>query len=250
VNRRILLFVICLALMVVIFIRMAAGKMAVLWTLQGLGVWIFAFFTLCVFSFLYKDNPFFKFAEHLAVGVSAGFSLIMMIEQTLLRQFITPFFGVVRAAFAQNTVQPLISIDFLVIVPATLGFFLFTRFLPQRAWLARWPIAFIWGLSAGAAIPLGMQGMIFKQLQASMVPLSFSWSGFNNLVIILGVGCCLVYFFFSKEHKGVTGGISKVGIYILMIGFGASFGFTVMSRISLLIGRIQFLMTDWLGVLH
>jgi hypothetical protein len=41
----------------------------------------------------------------------------------------------------------------------------------------------------------------------------------------------------------------NIGIWFMMIGFGASFGYTVMARISLLIGRIQFLMTDWLGFL-
>ena len=35
------------------------------------------------------------------------------------------------------------------------------------------------------------------------------------------------------------GKASKVGIYFLMISFGASFGFAVMGRISLLIGRFN-----------
>ena len=35
-----------------------------------------------------------------------------------------------------------------------------------------------------------------------------------------------------------------------MIAFGASFGYTVMARVSLLIGRIQFLLHDWLGVIQ
>ena len=56
----------------------------------------------------------------------------------------------------------------------------------------------------------------------------------------------LFYFFFSVEHKGVSGGISKVGIWFLMVSFGASFGYTVMGRVSLLIGRVQFLIYDWL----
>jgi hypothetical protein len=59
----------------------------------------------------------------------------------------------------------------------------------------------------------------------------------------------LVYFFFSKEHKGVFGGTAKVGIFFLMVTFGASFGYTVMSRMSLLIGRIDFLFGDWLGLI-
>jgi len=56
---------------------------------------------------------------------------------------------------------------------------------------------------------------------------------------LIGVISGLVYFFFSKEHTGTVGKISKVGIYFLMIKFGASFGFAVMGRISLLIGRFE-----------
>jgi hypothetical protein len=37
------------------------------------GIWVAAFLTICIFSFLYEDNPFYKFAEHLFVGVSAGY---------------------------------------------------------------------------------------------------------------------------------------------------------------------------------
>jgi hypothetical protein len=54
----------------------------------------------------------------------------------------------------------------------------------------------------------------------------------------VGVVSGLFYFFFSVEHKGVFGKVSRVGIYFLMITFGASFGFAVMGRISLLIGRL------------
>src|SRR5439155_2415151 len=36
------------------------------------GVWVAAFFTLCIFSFLYRDDPFYKFAESVFIGVSAA----------------------------------------------------------------------------------------------------------------------------------------------------------------------------------
>ena len=36
-----------------------------------------AILTLAIFSYLYKDNPFYKFAEHLFVGVSAGYYIIL-----------------------------------------------------------------------------------------------------------------------------------------------------------------------------
>lgn len=74
------------------------------------------------------------------------------------------------------------------------------------------------------------------------------WMRLANAILIgLGTLAGLVYFFFSKEHTGlVFGGLARVGIWFLMIAFGGSFGFTVMGRISLLIGRIQFLLGDWL----
>ena len=59
----------------------------------------------------------------------------------------------------------------------------------------------------------------------------------------------LVYFFFTLEKKGVQGAVSKVGRYVMMIAFGAAFGNTVMARVSLFLGRMQFLLGDWLKMI-
>ena len=58
----------------------------------------------------------------------------------------------------------------------------------------------------------------------------------------------LLFFFYSREHKGALGVASQIGIFFLMVSFGAGYGYTVMSRVSLLIGRFQFLLEDWLGM--
>jgi hypothetical protein len=71
----------------------------------------------------------------------------------------------------------------------------------------------------------------------------------NNWLLVVGLLTTLTFFFFSKEHKGALGGTAKIGIYFLMVSFGASYGYTVMARISLLIGRVMFLLRDWLGVM-
>ena len=68
----------------------------------------------------------------------------------------------------------------------------------------------------------------------------------STIILTLGVLTTLMYFFFSKPHSGVLGGTARVGIIFLMVAFGASFGYTVMGRISLLIGRFTFLFSDWL----
>ncbi|MBT8496157.1 MAG: helix-hairpin-helix domain-containing protein, partial [Deltaproteobacteria bacterium] len=60
---------------------------------------------------------------------------------------------------------------------------------------------------------------------------------FSNVLLLLGLVAGLIYFYFSVAHKGAIGRVSRFGVWILMIGFGASFGFTVQGRISLAIGR-------------
>ncbi|MCA9791506.1 MAG: hypothetical protein KC910_06910, partial [Candidatus Eremiobacteraeota bacterium] len=62
----------------------------------------------------------------------------------------------------------------------------------------------------------------------------------------------LIYFYFSVEHKGwFFGGAARVGLRMLMVTLGASFGSTVMARVSLLIGRVQFFKDDFIpATLH
>jgi hypothetical protein len=70
------------------------------------------------------------------------------------------------------------------------------------------------------------------------------------VVILIGVISTLIYFFFSRERKGIIKPTASLGVIFIMLGFGASFGYTVMARISLLIGRLQFLLGDWLGIIR
>ena len=75
------------------------------------------------------------------------------------------------------------------------------------------------------------------------------WASVRQITLVIGVLACLTYFFFSVEHKGVVGKVARVGIWFLMITFGAAFGFTVMGRIALLAARFEFLFDDWLWLI-
>jgi hypothetical protein len=70
----------------------------------------------------------------------------------------------------------------------------------------------------------------------------------GGLLILLGTVSVLYYFFFSLERGPVGKVVSKIGVLFLMVSFGASFGYTVMGRISLFIDRAQFLLGAWLGI--
>jgi len=185
-----------------------------------------AFLTLCIFSFLYKDNPFYKFAEQLVAGVALGYWTMLLYHTTFTDKVLFPIFQQGKLHY---------------ILPTILGIMMWTRFSRKLAYLSRIAIAFYIGIGTGVALPLFMYNYVFRQLQATVVPLNVSWLGFNSLLMVVFIICTLIYFFFSKEHTGAFGGFSRVGIYTLMVGFGASFGLTVMGRVALLVQRIIFL---------
>ena len=200
-------------------------------------VWIAAFLTLCIFSFLFRDNIFYSFAEHLFVGISAGYLIAITWHNQIYPNLVMPLF---------------MQGNLVYIIPFALGLCYSTRFIPKIGYLVRLPIAFLLGWGSGVGIPALFQRDILKQTQGTLlIREAFSkWdTGLWAIIMLVGVLSVLIYFFFSKERKGILKPAANLGIIFLMIGFGASFGYTVMSRISLLIGRLQFLLGDWLGVI-
>ncbi len=273
-----------------------------------LGLWIAAILTLFIFSFLYKDNPLYKFAEHLFVGVSAGYILVRTYDDILIPML---FQRIYIPGVRDFTWEGL-----LVVIPAALAIMMLMRLVPRAAWISRWPLAFMMGVTSGLFFIMFLQTNAIQQIRATMVsfvvqqgdwmhilthlvpvlvviililvamivlresvevlyrrwgiifPLYLAAAGIvllymvavrtnadgipliqnqslNNVLLFIGVLSGLVYFFFSKAHTGAFGVTAKIGIYFLMMAFGASFGYTIMARISLLIGRSQFLIDEW-----
>ncbi len=235
------------------------------------GAWISVFLTLAIFSYLYDDNPFYKAAEHIFVGVSAGYWATTFfwtqVQPNLFGRlwpkiaegtelsfggkiwyfiydafgWITSLFGALdRGIFPEGGIQGYDAIRFSYLVPFMLGIFMLLRLVPKLGWLARWAIAYIVGMAAGLRFYGYLNSDIMEQIKSTTVDFSGSWfTILNGFIVIFGTLTGLLYFFFSKEHKGFIGKMSKIGIYFLMISFGASFGFAVMGRISLLIGRFN-----------
>jgi len=188
-----------------------------------------AFFTLCIFSFLYKDNPFYQMAEQLLVGISVGYGIVYFYERIFITWFYQPIF---------------LKHQFILIFPAMIGALYLFRFSRNLSWLSRYPIAFSM-MGVGAAVPFSMHAGILVQMRQAMIPLET----LNLFLILLGTIAVLLYFYFSKAHTGLYGKFVTIGKWYMMIGFGASFGLTVMARLSLLIGRVQFLVGDVLKLI-
>ena len=196
---------------------------------MSLGTLAAAFLTLAIFSFLYRENPFFRFAEHLLVGLSAGYFTVIAVQGTL----------------APKVLEPFESGDWWVAIPFVLILLILGRLTEKTRPASRIPLAMVIGAGAGLAVPALLQARILVQMAASMKPLDSA----SAVLILLGLVATLIYFFFSREHKGWWGRLAAVGTWYLMIFFGATFGNTVMSRISLLIGRLEFLLGDVLRLI-
>ncbi len=235
--------------------------------------WVIVLMYLCIFSFLYGDNPFYKAAEHLYVGVSAGYvavisfwqqvqpnlfgrlwptridvddgSILYSIWYTIYEafNFISTGFGVLdRSIFPEGGIKGFDEIRMIYIIPFILGIFMLLRLVPKLGWMARWAIAYIVGIAAGLRFYAYLNSDVIGQIKASAINFTSDWGTIvNSLILLIGTICGLIYFFYSTEHKGVVGRLSRIGIYFLMIKFGAAFGFAVMGRIALLIGTTNHL---------
>lgn len=261
-----IVFVVVCVLFLLSWIIKSSGDETTNSILNGFLVTLAAFLTLAIFSFLYQDNPYYKFAEHLFVGVSAAFWMCMGFWSTIVGNLIPRISGNLSDFFQVQYIEG--DYNFFFAIPIIMGLLLLMRLSPKGGWISRWPLAFIVGTTAGLNFIRYLRSDFIKQISATIMPLMVDWKGashfFSNLdlsasgefvlftanfVIFAGVFTGLVYFFFSKEHSGLFGKASRVGIWILMITFGASFGYTVMGRISLLVGRITFLFRDWLDII-
>jgi hypothetical protein len=195
-----------------------------------IGAWVATGLSLFMYSFLYKDNPFFKLGEHIYVGVSVGYGLVITYYEVMVKKLYVPM------------VQ---QGNWWLVIPLLLGLLVLARFIPAIAWLSRISFAFIVGFGSGTAIPRQISSFILQQVQGTLKPLvvsggpGFTFAGLDTLLILVGVVSVLFYFFFSIEHTGVVRQVARIGIYFLMVSFGAAFGYTVMARMSLLIGRFD-----------
>ena len=222
---------------------------------RTLGIWIAALFTLFILSFLYKDNPLYKIAESVVVGVSAAYWMVVGFWTTIVPNLL----GKLSPGWIKSWAMPGLKTEaeLIYLIPLVMGVMLLWRLAPKGSWISRWPLAFIIGTTAGIRLIGFLHADFLGQIRNTIMSLVVTtpdtgfdfWDSMKNVVVVIGVLSTIVYFFFSIEHKGYVGKIAKLGIWFMMITFGAAFGYTVMGRIALLAIRIEFLLNDWLWLI-
>ncbi len=207
---------------------------------ERLAVWIGVLCTLAIYSLLYRENPIYRFFEHMYIGLAAGYSLGPLGVDILYRYWISPIWEDGYWAWAP-------------VVP--FGLYLYFIYSERYGWVSRIVIGTLIGASAGLFFQEFSSRYIVQLNSTLQRPLWVNTSVnpdvglFDVLVNYLFVAILvsvLVYFTFSYQQKGVIKNIATGGRWFLMIGLGAMFGYTVMARMALLIGRIYYMLNDWL----
>jgi len=214
--------------------------------------------TLAIFSFLIKENPFYRFFEHLFIGIAAGLGPMLIIRDFLWPNIIEPMLGRTVTVYPDGTVsEPYQPLYLLYLVPMIFGCLYYCIYSRKHAWLAKIVIGFTLGASGALAIR-GFFGEVIPQIVGSFKPLIVMQDGvhaitesLNNILFVATLLLVLNYFFFTFGREGsIQGKAAPLGRPLLMVCFGAFFGSTVMARLALLVERVEFIVVDWLAAVR
>jgi len=215
---------------------------------MSIGTLIAAILTFMVWSYLLGDNPAFRIAEHLFVGIAVGYAVLVA------------WFSVMQPALF-GAVAP--QSPALAAVPLVLCLLLMAKVRPAWSGVGNIAVAFLVGVGAALAVGGALFGTLGPQVAAtaslSLDPADygdtqpalaspFLW---QNLAVLVGTVGTFFYFTFNTQPQGPLGGFretftrfwSGIGRWVIMMMLGALFANTVTSRIALLIGRVQWLLS-------
>ncbi len=214
--------------------------------------------TLAIYSYLWRENPVYRFIEHIFIGIAAGFGIIETIKNFLWPKVLSPLLGFDVIVYPDGTVAQAYEPAYaLYLLPMMFGLLYYTIYSKRFSWLSKVVIAFSLGASGGMAFE-GFFNRIIPQVVSTFKPLlvfdelkKLDWGqSLSNLVFVLTFLLVMNYFFFSFKQEGKAARfVNRSGRWVMMICFGAFFGSTVMARMALLVERVDFLLGDWLTAL-
>lgn len=186
--------------------------------------------TLFIYSYLVGDNPLYRLAVHLLVGVSAAYAAVVAVREL--------FLPLVRRLAA----DPLATDSLLWLAPLFFALLLLLGWLRPVAWLADNSVGALVGVGASVALVGAITGTLFPQLFLAE----------SNLALALGIALltvlALLYFQFTGKTDAdgafaVGGGrrfITVGGRLVLTIAFAALFAGLLATSLALLVERVAF----------
>ena len=190
---------------------------------------IAAFLMICVYTFLYKENPVYRIAEHAMVGASAGY------------YFVTNLNYIIKSGWS-----PMLAGKPHYIIALVLGLLLFANLIPKYSWLSRYGLAVVTGAGIALAVSRVILTNVIKQAETAVAPIltASSATDWVNLIISLVLTLTVIYYFTytSVVRPTKLDKLQFIGRLGLMVAFGVGYGQTTSYRLNLIIGRIDALL--------
>ncbi|PDW03861.1 hypothetical protein CJ255_06800 [Candidatus Viridilinea mediisalina] len=197
--------------------------------------------TLLVFSRLLGDNPAYRLAQYLFIGVSLGYAFVVIYHHVLRPSFM---------AILVDSANPLRLLVHLV--PWVLSLLLLTRLSGRQtiSWLANIPLALLFGVGAALAVGGALLGTLLPQILDTIRPAGFDpVQMIGSVLLLLGVIFTLSYFYFTIPRESAQGRVvvfsAKIGRWLLMVAFGFFFAGGLLTYLTALNGRLEFIV-GWL----
>jgi hypothetical protein len=197
--------------------------------------------TLMIFSYLIGDNPLFRIAVYLFVGVASGYAATVTVYQVLLP----------RLRLSQtNDIDQLV----LAIIPLLLGVSLLAKFSPRISWIGNFAMAVLVGVGAAAALGGALIGTLVPQVQASIDAFDVRAPGtspvlrlLEGTVMFFGTVLTLASFHFSAgrladgtpRRNSLIEAIAWIGRLFVAITLGVLFAGVYMAALTAMIERLS-----------
>lgn len=194
--------------------------------------------TLMVLSRVIGDNPLFRIAQYLFVGVSLGLAFVVSYQQVLLPALKSLIAGQRSSMIVYG-------------VPLLLGLMLLPRITRRQewSWLANIPLALVFGVGSALAIGGAVAGTLMPQIIDTARPLSGNiGQAIGVIVLALGTIVTLSTFYYTLPEEGGASRLVRVtallGHWLLMVAFGFFFASALQTYLSALTERLSFVL-DW-----
>lgn len=197
--------------------------------------------TLLVFSRVLGDNPAYKLAQYLFVGTSLGYAFVVVYHQVLRPAAL--------GAFGSLSDPGLLG---LRLAPWLLGLLLLTRLTSRQSisWLANLPLALLFGVGTALAIGGALMGTLLPQLLDTTRPVNGDpLQMVGAVLLVLGVVLTLCYFYFTVPRETAGGRVvalgARIGRWLLVVAFGFFFAGGLLTYLTALNARLEFIV-NWL----
>jgi hypothetical protein len=226
-------------------------------TIEFIGGLIAALLTLMVLSYLVGDNPLFRLATHIFIGVAAGYAGSIALHNIIKPGLLDPIIASGMPGILSGEIFRGSQGVFLVVGWILLGMLLL-KVSPATSKWGTLPIVILVGVGAGVVVGGSITGTIIPQSSAAMESLNpgavstlsneTPLERFGNvLILLLGTVSTLMYFTFSTRKTPTGVGkrspvlevIATVGRVFIAITFGTMFAGTLMTALIALAERID-----------